>query len=75
MPTSLWIVVILLGVIAIGGAGVQIVAALGDKRHAKEVRTEDGRLHPEARHGQPSPEEQSGPRSGGSDWHEDGRSE
>jgi flagellar basal body-associated protein FliL len=45
MPTSLWIVIILLLVVAIGGAAVQIIASLGDRRHAREVSTEEERLH------------------------------
>jgi len=71
MPTSLWIVIVLLAVVVIGGAGAQIFAAVGDKRHAEEVRSEEGRLHPEAGHGQSSPgmtgDDPYGPRSGGSD--------
>jgi len=45
MSTAMWIVIILLVVVAIGGAGAQILASLGDRRHARDVTTERDRLH------------------------------
>ena len=45
MSTSLWIVVILLVIVAIGGAGAQIFASMGDRRHARDVTNERERLH------------------------------
>ena len=65
--STLWIIVALFVVVALVVGAVQMVAALGDRRHAREVRTDESRPHPRAGSEGPGPAGRPGPRSGGSD--------
>ena len=65
MMTTLWIIVLIFIVFAIAAGAVQMVAAVADRRRAREIESDVSRPFPEGGHGASG---QTGPRSGGSDW-------
>lgn len=44
---TLWIIVLAFVIFAVGVGAVQLLAALADRRRAREVENDEGRIHPE----------------------------